>query len=285
MRIVVGVNDSPAAERALQWAAAEGRIRSAEVHAVMATGVPTAIYPLGWPSTSVDTATIVEAVEKTLGAIVDRVVGPGEVARHVEVGTAAEVLLEQVKEADLGVVGTRDLHGVFRWLGSVSDQVVRHATRPVVVVPEPPAPEIAGAPIVVGVDGSRNSAAAVEWALEEARVRGVGLQAVGVWGFLDQPHVEAERFDPRYGEGSARGFLAEMVEKAVGPTAAAEIDLVSVCDLPSQGLVEAAKAAHTPLLVIGARGVGGFKGLLLGSVCNKVLATVDRPVAVIHEAT
>ncbi len=47
-------------------------------------------------------------------------------------------------------------------------------------------------------------------------VRKVGLQAVAVWGFLDQPHADAEHFDPRYGEGTHRDFLAEMVEKAVG---------------------------------------------------------------------
>jgi nucleotide-binding universal stress UspA family protein len=283
MRILVGVNDTPAAEGALHWAVAEGRTRGVEVLAIMAAGVPLAAYPLGWPSSSVDADAIVGAYRRSLDDIIDRVVGEdGFVERHVRVGGAAEVLLDEAEDVDLVVVGTRELHGLFRWLGSVSDQIVRHAACPAVLVPDAPAAVSTGAPVVVGVDGSDNSKAAVRWALEEARHREVGLQAVAVWGFLDQPQAEAEHFDPRYGEGSARDFLTRMVEEAVGPAEAEAIELVTVCDLPSRGLVEAAEASHTPLLVIGARGVGGFKGLLLGSVAHKVLGTVNRPVAVVR---
>ena len=120
--------------------------------------------------------------------------------RHVHIGSAAEVLLEAASEAELLVVGTRGLHGVVRWLGSVSDQVVRHAPCPVAVIPETPAPSPAGAPVVVGVDGSPGSHAAVEWALEEARFRSVPLRAVLVWALFDQPHDGSDHFDPRYNE-------------------------------------------------------------------------------------
>jgi nucleotide-binding universal stress UspA family protein len=281
MRIVVGVNDSPAAERALQWAAVEARTRGAELHAVMAAGMPLAAFPIGWPSSSADVDLILEDDRKNLGAIVDRVAGEDAGERSVEIGAAAEVLIERAKDADILVVGTRELGGVFRWLGSVSDQVVRHAECPIVVVPETTIATPAGAPVVVGVDGSPNSMAAVRWALDEARARGVRLQAVTVWGFLDQPG-DSGHFDPRYGEGSAHDFLSEIVGRALSPAEQADIDLVTVCDLPSQGLVDAAAAAHAPLLVVGARGIGGFKGLMLGSVCHKVLATANCPVAVIH---
>jgi nucleotide-binding universal stress UspA family protein len=248
----------------------------------MAAGLPLAAYPLGWPATAVDTEAILEDRRRSLDAIVDRIVGKDVGRRLVTIGAAAEVLLEKAEDADLVVVGTRELHGLFRWLGSVSDQVVRHAECPVVVVPEAIVAAPSDAPVVVGVDGSPNSMAAVRWALEEAKVRGVPLRAVAVWGFLDQPHEDGEHFDPRYGEGSAREFLAKMVEEAVGPDDARQIEQVAVCDLPARGLVDAADAAHTPLLVIGARGVGGFKGLLLGSVANKVLLTATTPVAVIR---
>ena len=63
-RIVVGVEDATSAEVALRWAEVEGRIRGAEVHATMAAGMPLAYYPLGWPSSSVDTQALLEgAVE------------------------------------------------------------------------------------------------------------------------------------------------------------------------------------------------------------------------------
>jgi len=245
--------------------------------------MPLAAHPTGWPGSAIDVEVLVEDRRTNLDAIVDRVVGEGAGHRLATVGSAAEVLLDEAKDADLLVVGTRELHGVFRWLGSVSDQVVRHAECPVVVVPETTTVGPSGAPIIVGVDGSANSLAAVRCALDEAHLRDVPLRAVAAWGFLDQPHDAGEHFDPRYGEGSARDFLSRMVEEALGPDAADEVELAPVCDLPARGLVEAADAAHTPLLVIGARGIGGFKGLLLGSVSQKVLATATSPVAVIHE--
>jgi nucleotide-binding universal stress UspA family protein len=286
MRIIVGVNESMAAEQALRWAAAEGQARVAEVQAIMATGMALAAFPLGWPASSVDTDALVEGSRKNLDAIVDRTVDrPGDIGREVKVGAASEVLLARAEDADLLVVGTRGLHGVVRWLGSVSEQVVRHAACPVAVIPEEPAASPPDSPVVVGVDGSPNSVAALQWALDEARFRRVPLRAVHVWALLDQHHVDgAEHFDPTYNDASARGFLAEIVEGAVGPTAAAEIELVTECDLPAEGLVRAADEAEAPLIVVGARGVGGFKGLLLGSVSHKVLVTSTRPVVVVHHA-
>jgi nucleotide-binding universal stress UspA family protein len=284
MRIVVGVDQSAHAERALRWAAGAARVRGAELRVVMAAGVPLVASPLGWPGSSVDSDLVLEDRRKALDAIVHRVVGTDPVTPAVVPGAAAEVLLAEARHADLLVVGTRELRGVFRWLGSVSDQVVRHAQCPVVVVPESAVAGPDDAPVLVGVDGSANSLAAVRWALDEARARRVPLRAVAVWALLDQARDEGAPFDPRYDEHSARDFVREVVEKAVGPEAAAEVELAAVCDLPARGLVEAADAAQTPLLVIGARGTGGFKGLLLGSVSQKVLATTTSPVAVIHDA-
>lgn len=283
-RIVVGVEDAPSAEVALRWGEVEGRIRGAEVHATMAAGMPLAYYPLGWPTSSVDTQALLEGAVKHLDLIVERTAErPEAVVRHVHIGSAAEVLLERARDADLLVVGTRGLHGVVRWLGSVSDQVVRHAPCPVAVIPETPAPSPEGAPLVVGVDGSPGSHAAVEWALEEARFRGAPLRAVLVWALFDQPHDGPDHFDPRFDDESAREFLAEQVEKAVGATSAAEIELVTECDLAAPGLVRVADAAGAPMLVVGARGLGGFKGLLLGSVSHRVLLTTSRPVVVVHD--
>ena len=94
----------------------------------MAAGTPLASYPLGWPSSSVDPQALLEGAVKHLDVIVERTAEhPEAIVRHVHIGAASEVLLEAGRQADLLVVGTRGLHGVVRWLGSVSDQVVRHA--------------------------------------------------------------------------------------------------------------------------------------------------------------
>ncbi|HLT17430.1 MAG TPA: universal stress protein [Acidimicrobiales bacterium] len=134
--------------------------------------------------------------------------------------------------------------------------------------------------IVVGVDGSEGSAEALRWAVEEGRLRQAPVVAVMAWGYLDQHHaVQGAEFDPGYGEPQAKEALAAAVEAAVGD-AAADVEQVVVNDLAPAALRSV--AADDDLLVVGARGLGGFKGLLLGSVSQRVLAEATCPVAVIR---
>jgi nucleotide-binding universal stress UspA family protein len=134
--------------------------------------------------------------------------------------------------------------------------------------------------IVTGMDGSESSAVALRWAVEEAAVHGAALTAVLVWSYLDQHHADPHApFDPHYGADQARDVLAGWVTEAVG-TDASQVDLRVTCDLPAPGLVQAADAAD--LIVVGARGRGGFEGLLLGSVSHHVVESAHQPVAVVR---
>jgi nucleotide-binding universal stress UspA family protein len=101
------------------------------------------------------------------------------------------------------------------------------------------------------------------------------------WGFLDQHQaIVGERFDPGYGEDDARAALATFATSALGEDRAATVDQRAVCDLPAQALLDA--AADAELLVVGARGMGGFKGLLLGSVSQHCLHHATVPVAIVR---
>lgn len=135
------------------------------------------------------------------------------------------------------------------------------------------------ATIVVGVDGSEQSLDAVRWAVAFGEATGGTVRAVLVWSLLDQHHADAVRFDPAYGEDDALADLGRFLEQAVGERAAG-VERSAPCDLPVEGLLEAARGAS--LLVVGARGLGGFRGLLLGSVSRKVLERSTAPVAVIR---
>ena len=130
--------------------------------------------------------------------------------------------------------------------------------------------------ITVGVDSSATAAAALRWAVLEAKLHGWSITAVLAWGFLDQQHtIIGERFDPHYGEPAALEALDEIVAGATGDESASAIARQVVCDLAARALLGASSGSE--LLVVGARGLGGFRGLLLGSVSRGGCSTQPAP--------
>jgi nucleotide-binding universal stress UspA family protein len=135
--------------------------------------------------------------------------------------------------------------------------------------------------IVVGVDGSEQSQAALRWAAREADLRDADLTVVLVWDLFNQHHVDgSKKFDPAYDGTDAEAALQSIVERTLGAERAASVDRQAMCEVPAPGLLDAAKDAD--LLVVGARGLGGFRGLLLGSVSQQVLHHATGPVAVVR---
>lgn len=129
--------------------------------------------------------------------------------------------------------------------------------------------------VVVGVDGSEQARRALTWAAEEAKLRGARLRVVHVWSYLAQT---GEAFDPTYGDDDARRLLQEAV---AGLGDGVDIETIAVCDLPARGLLDSAQDAD--LLVVGARGMGGFGGLLLGSVSQQVAQHAPCPVVIVPQ--
>jgi len=133
-RIVVGVDGSESSRDALRWAARQAEVTKSELRAVMSWDIPAMAYmssmPVGYDWES-DT-------RQVLDATIDEVLGSTprtDVTTVVVEGRPAPVLLEQSRDADLLVVGSRG-HGAFTGmlLGSVSEHCVSHASCPVVVV-------------------------------------------------------------------------------------------------------------------------------------------------------
>ena len=136
--------------------------------------------------------------------------------------------------------------------------------------------------IVVGVDGSEPSAAALRWAVDEGRVRDAEVEAVHAWsyppmtsitGFVPPPSFtdkdlaeEARAVVERMCE-AVEGRGTRVVPKVVhGPAAAALLNVAEGADL----------------LVVGSRGRGGFAGLLLGSVSQQVAQHAPCPVVIVR---
>lgn len=130
-------------------------------------------------------------------------------------------------------------------------------------------------PVLVGIDGSAESSLAAGWAVGEAERRHVPLVAILVWSYIDQPQ---EGFDPGFTERDADAALEQFLASAVGERAAG-IERRVVCDRPSRGILDAAGDAQ--LVVVGARGAGGFAGLRLGSVADRVAQAAPVPAVVV----
>ncbi|HSL59888.1 MAG TPA: universal stress protein [Acidimicrobiales bacterium] len=135
-------------------------------------------------------------------------------------------------------------------------------------------------PIVVGVDGSEESRRALAWALDAARRRGVAVRAVHTWHYptwLLGGGTDAAPGAPEEMEAAARGALDRALADA--DTTGVEVDAIVVQADPAVVLVD--EAAGAAMVVIGRRGMGGVRRLLLGSVSSVVLHDAPCPVVVL----
>lgn len=138
--------------------------------------------------------------------------------------------------------------------------------------------------VVVGVDGSPSSVAALRWALGEARCHGGLVRAVIAWSF---PFTEGEiaqqavlvACEPL--ERAAHEQLDAAVKAAGDAPEGVAVQREVVHGGPVRVLLDAAEDAD--LLVVGSRGRGGFAGLLLGSVSQQCVQHADCPVVVVHD--
>ena len=135
--------------------------------------------------------------------------------------------------------------------------------------------------IVVGVDESPGAAEALRWAARERQFHQCSLTAVLCWNYLDQHQLERDQpFDPSYDEHAAQQALDAIVARVLGEEASI-VERTTVLDHPARGLLEA--SADADLLVVGARGLGGFREVVVGSVSRQCLHHAKIPVAVVRE--
>ena len=139
--------------------------------------------------------------------------------------------------------------------------------------------------IVVGVDGSEHSMRALRWALEEASFRKARLEAVTVWHYTSTGDTGYGGFppvDPGQLEEGARRVLEDALEQVGADASPCPVEPIVVEGGAAPALLATAKGAD--LLVVGTRGRGGFRGLLLGSVSSQCVHHAPCPVVVVpHE--
>jgi nucleotide-binding universal stress UspA family protein len=191
-------------------------------------------------------------------------------------------IVEASTMAGLVVLGARGLGRVRGTLmGSVSSHVTPRAHCPVVVVREAPSRSLSDLRVVVGVDGATDSTDALRFAFEAAARRGTGLTVVHTWD-LDVDTTSAAlawSVDWQQVDEQERSLVAESVAGFAAEYPTVDVRRHVVQGHPVAELVR--QSENAALLVLGTRGRGSVKGLVLGSVSQGVLHDARCPVAVI----
>lgn len=291
--VLVGVDGSAASMHALEWAADQASRRGWSLHLVSAYTIPVSAGIAGEITTPlVDDDAVRSVAEACCRQAAEHVAGrPGiaDVRTTVSYGDAAGVLVDASAEASLAVIGKRGRGGfASRLLGGVSSALPAHAACPTAVVPLPrdrgTEPHALAPRVVVGVDGSPASAHAADVAAQFAEERGWSLTllcavplAVPTLAWLPT----ALDPDPLVAEVRTELHAAAQVVREAHP--GLDVDVSLAHDSPARALTHASGEAG--LVVVGARGHGGFAGMLLGSVSQAVLRHAQSPVLVVPRPT
>ena len=287
-QIVVGYDGSENSDRALEWAIGEAQALPAALRVVVSMGRPVAMDPsLYGPLLE----TLEEEADKLAATAVARAQEAGVPAvAVVERGDAAGALVQESQDAVALVLGRRGRRGVRGRLGSVSSATSAHSKCPVTVLPERWHPE-AGAGeadgvfagrVVVGVDRLGRDNPAVVAAARYAERHGAGLVLVTVVPEAMSVPTGSSELDRAVREqltGPAQTLVDQVAEAVREDHPQLDVETFVFSGPPAARLVEAGRTAR--LVVVGSRGYGGFRGLLMGSVSQAVLNEGECPVMVV----
>jgi nucleotide-binding universal stress UspA family protein len=200
----------------------------------------------------------------------------------LETAPPVSTLVKESRDAALVVLGSRGLGGFSGLvLGSTAVEVAARAQCPVAVVRGQEAP--ADGPVVVGVDGTPVGEAAIAFAFAEASARGADLVAVHAWTDLviEAAYLGgAAALDFAPIEQQAEEVLAERLAGWQEKYPDVRVTREVVRDRPTAALLR--HAEHAQLVVVGSRGRGGFRGLLLGSTSQHLLHHAPCAVTVVR---
>jgi nucleotide-binding universal stress UspA family protein len=291
--ILVGVDGSAAALAAVQWAAHDAALRDVPLTLVHVVNAPVP----GW-SQFPGQACFRQWQEKRASEFINSAIkvaeestgerGPVQIDSKVFYSATVPTLVALSKEVETVVVGYRGNGGVLvrNFLGSVSSGLVYHAHCPVAVIHdgEPLVADVARAPVLLGIDGSRASEAATAIAFDEASRRGVDVMALHAW--TDLRVSDFKELFPNFNwdaqlseeEETLAERLAGWQERYPDVGIRRKVEIGE----PARPLIEASKRAQ--LLVVGSHGRGGFAGMLLGSVGAAVVNRARIPVIVARQS-
>jgi nucleotide-binding universal stress UspA family protein len=251
--VVVGIDGSPAADIAVKWAAVEATSLHSALRMLHAVAAHEAASNAG--------EVVYRAVQLARG------LAPGiEIDTHIDKGTPSTVLVKASGDAEVVVIGSRGLGLMAGALvGATGLDLAANARCPIVVV-RPDLAEFDGVRVVIGYDGSPAGDTALDYGIEYARRHNLAVRVVAAQPTGTELHRITE------------DQLREAVHKRDGHDA----ELIQITGHPAEHILRLSSDAG--LIVLGARGRGGFAGMLIGSVSQTVLHHADCPVTIIPAA-
>ncbi|GIJ48116.1 universal stress protein [Virgisporangium aliadipatigenens] len=296
--VVVGIDGSPANWVTWRWATAEAARRGALLRLVCAYRAP-------WPFEKFITGTeLGDAALSRAETVVTEMVSwarsarPGLVVTGEAVcgdpaavlfaalhGSTVSMLSAVAQRAELLVVGDHGQRGFTgKLLGATGLHLAVHARVPVAVVRGRADPDTG--PVVVGTDGSPGADVAIGTALEEANLLGCGLTVAHAYPVPAPPwnsEIEPLVYDPQRLRAAVRAVTEEQLAPWQEKFPDVPVEIVAAPEDAAGLLVRLSREAR--LVVVGSRGHGGFAGLLLGSVGQKLLHHADCPVLIARTST
>jgi len=274
-RMIVGADGSAGSANAMRWAAQLASRHGAEL-VVMTGFVPT---DPDLPTQQVE-AQLAEQQERLEAWSSAASLGDLPVRCVVERGDPREGIVrvaarEQADMIVVGRVGQSAGPGLLH-IGSMAEWLAHHGDHPIAVVGGAVNTTIRS--VLVGVDGSQGSRAALQWVKELAAVAEVRIVVASV----HQPYVEWT--PPTSSKNWRRGQEDQIRQDFASDltTDGVEFDALALRGSnAADALLQAAADERTDIVVVGARGVGGFVGLRVGGVALKTLHRADRPVVLI----
>lgn len=290
--LIVGVDGSPSALAAVQWAARDAEMRNVALKIVHVVAPIVTGAAQGWSGVPIpddyaqlqeDQAT--QAIEQAHATAVAAAPSHADrISSEILHEPTVPALVELSKHAEMLVVGCRGHGGVTQvLLGSVSAGAAHYAHCPVAVIhhDDPATTPAPDAPVVVGIDGSPTSELAAEIAFDEASRRGVDLVALHAWSDMNSVGIARVGWAPIEWRNIKVQEEELLAERLCGwtdryPDVVVHKDVV--CDQPALRLIK--QAAKAQLVVVGSHGRGGFPGMLLGSVSTAVVNAARIPVII-----
>jgi nucleotide-binding universal stress UspA family protein len=251
--VVVGIDGSPAADVAVKWAAAEARALRGDLRLLHA------VAPHELASSAGDVVYRAVRLARELGS-------GFEIDTRIEKGSPSTVLVKASAGAELVVIGSRGLGVLIGGLvGSTGLDLAANARCPVVVV-RPDLGSLAGVRVVIGYDGSPASDTALDFGIDYARRHDLAVRVVAAQPAGSELHRITE----------------DELRNAVHKRGGHDAELIQITGHPAEHILRLSSDAN--LIVLGARGRGGFAGMLIGSVSQTVLHHAECPVAIIPAA-